>query len=260
MKKSTWLIVGGIVFALAVFGCVVCLVMGGVALLGDEDGPVSELTPVFRQEYPTFTPTPTDAQPPAEAVVPANTPTPGTSPLEILSHHSYEENGLFHIVGEVRNNSVEPMESVQVVATLYDDANSIVGKGFAYTLLEVIPSDGKSPFETITGEYAGVTHYDLEAQGNPGSLPRQDVVVAGHRHYEEGGLLFVGGEVQNTGDSSAEFVEVIITLYDAAGNVVGTGFTYTFIETIPPGGKSPFETAIGHYPGFDHYEISIQGN
>lgn len=377
MKKSTLLIIGGIVSALAVLACAVCFIIGAIALPGEEDTTVSEVTAVVRPEYPTFTPTTVIAQPPAEtpeaeavvptesepqgrtmyvcgydrcrdsgeygnlifeaginvwnnpdpdrggahhqvahqdevtvvgekrvndgpgglwyelegggwiddlwltdapcnpdnlseytfascwggeAVAPADTPTPSIPELEILSHQSYEDSGWFHIVGEVRNNSDRPMEFIEVVATLYDDTNNVTGTDFTYTYLNVIPPGGKSPFETGTDEYAGTTQYKLQVQGSPGDLPRQDLVINSHNHYEDNGWLHVRGEVQNTGDSPAEFVQIVITLYDAAGNVVGTDFTYVDIDPLPPGGTSPFETGTDHYPGFDHYEIYVQGD
>ena len=38
--------------------------------------------------------------------------------------------------------------------------------------------------------------------------------------------MFVRGEVQNTGITNAEFVKIIVILYDAKGTVIGTDFTY----------------------------------
>jgi hypothetical protein len=65
MKKSTLLIVAGIVAVLAMFACAVCFIVGVIALPGEETT-VAEATAVIRPEYPTFTPTPVIAQPPAE--------------------------------------------------------------------------------------------------------------------------------------------------------------------------------------------------
>lgn len=179
--------------------------------------------------------------------------------LEVLSHQSYEDGGWFHIVGEVRNNSNTPMEFVEVIATLYDDANNVVGTDFTFTELDVIPPGGKTPFETGTDQYQDITNYQLQVQGEPSELPRQDLVVLSHNHYEDNGWLHIRGEVQNTGSTPAEFVEVIVTLYDTNGNVVGTDFTFADLDTIPAGGVSPFETGTDHYPGFDHYELQVQG-
>lgn len=279
MKKSTLLIIGGVVAVLTVIVCVICFAAGIVALPREEDTRISEATGVIEapppsEGEPTSTPvllpptsTPVPPPPPTDTPalptdtpVPTDTPTPSIPDIEILSHQSYEDGGWFHVVGEVRNNSDKPMQFVEIIVTLYDDANNVTGTDFAYTELDVIPPGGKSPFETGTDEYAGTTQYKLQVQGIPGNLPRQDLIINSHNHYEDGGWLHVRGEVQNTGDTPAEFVKIVVTLYDAAGNVVGTDFAYTDIDTIPPGGTSPFETGTDHYPGFDHYEIYVEGN
>jgi hypothetical protein len=164
----------------------------------------------------------------------------------------------FHIVGEVRNNSDAPMEFVKVVATLYDDTGNVTGTDFAYTELDIVLPGGKSPFETGTDQWQGTTNYKLQIEGSQGSPPRQDIVILSHSHYTDGDWLHVRGEVQNTGDTPAEFVKIVVTLYDAAGEVVGTDFAYTELDTVPPGSTSPFETGTDHWPGFDHYEVQVQ--
>jgi hypothetical protein len=213
-------------------------------------------------EAPSITALPTDTLVPSTPLpsLPTATPTPSLPQLEILSHQSYEDAGWFHIVGEVRNNSDTPMEFVEIVATLYDDAGQVVGTDFTYAELDVIPPGGKSPFETGTDKWAGTTNYKLQVEGSSGTLPRQDIVILSHSHYIDGDWLHVRGEVQNTGNTPAEFVKIVVTLYDAGGNVVGTDFTYTQLDAIPPGETSPFETGTDHWPNFDHYEIQVQAD
>ncbi len=61
-------------------------------------------------------------------------------------------------------------------------------------------------------------------------------------------LEFIG-EVTNTGDEDAALVQVVLTLTDAQGNIVGTG--YTFLEAlsiIPPGETVPFEIFMADPP------------
>lgn len=222
----------------------------------DDSIPVVEAPPPSIQ--PTDTPIP-QAHTPTPSL-PTAAPTPSLPQLQILSHQSYEDAGWFHIVGEVQNNSDTPMEFVKIVATLYDDAGQVVGTDFTYTEIDVIPPGGKSPFETGTDKWAGTTNYKLQVQGSPGTLPRQDIVILSHSHYIDGGWLHVRGEVQNTGNTPAEFVKLVVTLYDAVGNVVGTDFTYTELDVVPAGGTSPFETGADHWPNFDHYEIQVQAH
>jgi len=69
----------------------------------------------------------------------------------------------------------------------------------------------------------------------------------------------VRGEVKNVGATQAKLVKIVVTLYDAAGNVVRVDYTFTDLYVIPAGGTSPFETGTDHWPNFDHYEIQVEG-
>lgn len=58
----------------------------------------------------------------------------------------------------------------------------------------------------------------------------------------------VVGEVQNIGDSSAEFVKLIAVLYDDVGEIVDTDFTYTYLDIIAPNERSPFKISFWDLP------------
>lgn len=203
-----------------------------------------------------------EPSPPTEEPSPEPTvePTPSVPALEILSHSSYEDYGYLMIVGEIQNNSDYAMEFVEIVSTLYDENENVVGTDFTYSVLDTIPPGGKSPFEFMISEeeYAGSTSYKLQASGsNAGEYTENPVVLKSDRSYIEYDYLNIVGEVENTGSSDAEFVLIAATLYDADGNVVGVTYGYSTLDVIPPGNTSPFELMTGNYENFDHYEIQV---
>lgn len=100
------------------------------------------------------------------SLTPVNlTPAPSSPAVEILSHQSNVDNEWLSIVGEVRNNTGDPMEFVKVVATLYDKNNQVVGTNYAYTALDIIPPNGKSPFSIEAKQPLNFDHYDIQVQG-----------------------------------------------------------------------------------------------
>ncbi len=177
---------------------------------------------------------------------------------EILSHQSYENGNYYTIIGEVLNTADQPIGFVKVIATLYDDEDQVVGVDFTYAYLDAVSPQGKTPFELSTNHWEGAVRYELAVQASAADTPAQNLVVLSHDALLSGSRLTVTGEVQNNGTSDAEFVKLVITLYDAAGQVVGIGYTYTTLDKVPAGGTSPFETTVESLPGYDHYEIQVQ--
>ena len=73
------------------------------------------------------------------------------------------------------------------------------------------------------------------------------------------GSLHVVGELQNTSPEPREFVEIVATLRDPSGNVLDSGFTFSEIEVLRPGEKSPFDVIFSNEQQVQktqRYEIS----
>jgi hypothetical protein len=64
--------------------------------------------------------------------------------------------------------------------------------------------------------------------------------ILSHTSYIDGGWYHVVGEVRNNTTVPMRYAKIVATLYDNAGMVVDTDFTYTELDVIPPGDKSPF--------------------
>jgi len=58
----------------------------------------------------------------------------------------------------------------------------------------------------------------------------------------------VVGEVRNNGSSGAEFVRLIATLYDDAGEIVDTDYSYTYLDIVAPNELSPFKISFWDLP------------
>ncbi len=97
------------------------------------------------------------------------------------------------------------------------------------------PDEEARPTPTEVTE-VGPTATATAAAGAP------DVQVLNYgSHQSEFGSLNFFGEVINNGDGDAANVQVILTLTDSAGNVVGTGSAFVDVPAIlEPAGKAPF--------------------
>ncbi len=74
------------------------------------------------------------------------------------------------------------------------------------------------------------------------------------------GYYHVSGETQNGGDTAASLIKVTATFYDSGNTVVATDFTYTDLDILLPGRKSPFEVLLidtTQAAKVDHYSLSL---
>ena len=228
-------------------------------------------SPTADSPSPTPIPVTTTASPvPSVTSTPAATADPSQPVgLDVVSHQGYSMNNGFYIVGELLNNTSAPLGNIKITATYYYQLAGkpvVVGTRDGSTLLDVIPAYGKAPFVigpfvVLTNTHTGpVTWYDLHEQGQPGTLPRQDLVVQPTSNsYSSGSWLYVRGEILNNGTKDAKFVKAVVTLYDPDGNVVGAMSTFTNPSTISAGGFAPFSIATEYWPNFDHFSVQIQG-
>jgi LysM repeat protein len=88
----------------------------------------------------------------------------------------------------------------------------------------------------------------------PTPLPFQ-VANAGFYETPVGSLWCLGEVINNTG-AAIEQVQVAVSLYDAEGEVVATGSTFTEFDIIPNESKMPFALLFTEPPsGFSHHQV-----
>jgi hypothetical protein len=91
--------------------------------------------------------------------------------------------------------------------------------------------------------------------------PAEIVELVSERLYvDDYGYVHLVGEIRNISNRELSFVQVIVTFYDADMNVALTDYTYADIETIQPGGMSPFELVLldDVTPGVDFATYTVQ--
>jgi hypothetical protein len=78
---------------------------------------------------------------------------PTETPPRILSDNNYfSSTGTLHIVGEIINESFEPVRFVKIIATFYDSNNSVIGTDFTYTTPSTLQPGQKAPFDILVTE------------------------------------------------------------------------------------------------------------
>jgi hypothetical protein len=152
--------------------------------------------------------------------------------IPILSSSSFKDTlGSFHIVGELKNNSTDPLDFVKVVSTFYDGTGKIVGTDSPYANIKVLRPGEKSSFELILDDAQQsdkVSTYKLSVSGDKTqALPAALKLSVGGSHVDDIGAYHIVGEVTNQGNEKATFVQVSDAFYNSSDAVVAADFTFT---------------------------------
>ncbi len=190
-------------------------------------------------------------------------PTP--VPLVITRFGLYETpvGGLWGL-GEVANQTDRPVENVLIEVTLYLADGAQYGSLNTWAARGLIPPGETSPFGVLFQEVPAdpVNHRISLLGGEWAARPEKwylDLAVADENGGPVGATYRVTGVVRNSGGETAEQISLLVTLYDAAGQV--TGFRKVFLpDALPSGAETPFDIRLSPGgPGTEYHTVAVSG-
>jgi len=192
------------------------------------------------------------------------TPTPVDLQIQGLAFHRTPLDTLW-CLGEVSNISGQPAEEVQIQVSLHDDQGRLLASGAAFTEIDILPDGGRAPFAIhFTGPSPDFAQYQTRILGgvrNTHLGPRYPdlELIEEHGEWLDENNYRVRGQVLNSGQSDAEKVAVIITLYDSEDHVVGARTVDIPAEVFLAGAKAPFEVELTPLGPVARYDVQVQG-
>lgn len=161
------------------------------------------------------------------------------------------EDGTFHVVGEIENNSAVPLNQVVVTATFYDINKKILHTVSTDSILETIMPEKKGPFDLsfVNNMVSQVYEYSLNIKYKPTDYKIESLeVLSSNAKRDMLNNFIISGTVTNHDQKTANTIIVVATLYDKDGKVVATGKTYTEPDYLKSGGITPFLVSIFDKP------------
>ncbi len=143
--------------------------------------------------------------------------------VNILNDQHYVgDDGAFHVVGEIQNNLESAINQVNVSVTLYDEAKNVVMTKETMSLVNTIMPEMKGPFDVIflNIKPEQIKSYSLDMDFSI-SQPKGQVIeiTSSELSRDNHNNLIISGNVENNGETTANTIAVIATLYDRDGNV-----------------------------------------
>lgn len=160
------------------------------------------------------------------------------------------------VLGEVRNRGDLAAENVQIEVTLLDQTGTAATTVQAWVAPGITPPGARAPFSALVQVLPAALSAD--GAGRPvdsvASIVGGETVAAlGSRYLDLAARdlvvdsaenrTTVSGTVHNIGEESAETLTIVITLYDAQGNISGTIQLFQ-TEPLLPGTQRPFTASV----------------
>ena len=146
---------------------------------------------------------------------------------------------ILHIVGEIANNSPDPIHNLSITALLYPaNGTTAITTIHASPFISALAPGEKTCFNLYLEKPRTYARYELtelsyEVGAEPSSTFETRQVTAGWD--EDNDWYMLSGQVQNTGKTPFADVRVIATLYDSNNKVIGCDQTFVLYE-----GENPF--------------------
>jgi len=149
-------------------------------------------------------------------------------------------------------------EATEIALFLSGDNYEVTNFGLVYTS-RIVPSStpAPSPTPTLTPTRTPIP----AATPTPGPTPTQAAgeSLSSSSYRDDSGYFHIVGEVSNGGYANVEYVKIVATYYDQQENVIGTDYTYSELDILVPGQKSPFDLSSypDKLPSLKQYRIQV---
>ncbi len=130
--------------------------------------------------------------------------------------------GSLHIVGEVQNDLGAPLGQIRLTATIYDGQGNVIATTDGWSLVNTVMPGMRGPFDLVMAEPAARQAADYTIETDYLVLaPKSQVMDVTSVELERSGQgdLFITGTVANHGETTANMISIVATLYDRNGDV-----------------------------------------
>ena len=155
--------------------------------------------------------------------------------------------GIMHIVGEIKNDSKSPVNKIKIIATLIDEDGKILDTINGKVMSNIIMPGMKGSFDIITNEKKSdsVLDYNLGFEYKLAAPKNQVIeIVSSEMKRDQLNNLIISGTIENNGEITANMINVVATLYDRDGKVLTVSKIQTQPDFLRAGEESHFVVPI----------------
>ena len=155
--------------------------------------------------------------------------------------------GMMHIVGEIKNDSKSPVNKIKITAILTDENGIVIDEINGKIMSNILMPGMKGSFDIITNErnIRESFDYDLGFEYKLAAPKNQVIeVVSSEMKRDQLNNLIISGTIENNGEITANMINIVATLYDRDGKVLTVSKVQTQPDFLRAGEKSHFVVPI----------------
>jgi hypothetical protein len=184
----------------------------------------------------------------------------GTAAVRVKSQTSFVMDMERYVVGEVVNETGVPVYDVTITASFYDAANQLVAQVNGKPFLSQTNPGQTNPFKIVLrNNRSTITRHELSVRWNTSSDFGYQPVTVLSRQIRDNVGVEVFGEVRNDGAQALSFVQIAVSFYDSAGNIVHTESDFLVQETLAPGARAAYQVSTFRTFEFATYAVQTEG-
>ena len=173
---------------------------------------------------------------------------PAFGEIIVENYQTYIGNdGILHIVGEIKNDTKSPVNKIKIIATLMDGDGEVLDTINGKVLTNIIMPGMKGSFDIITNEKKidNFFDYDLGFEYKLAAPKNQVIeIISSEMKRDQLNNLIISGTIENNGDITANMINVVATLYDRNGKVLTVSKIQTQPDFLRAGEESHFLVPI----------------
>ncbi len=155
-----------------------------------------------------------------------NNPIYSLENLKVMQTNTiFDQSGLVHLFGQIKNISNEPQKDVAIHVTFYDIHGKYIGNASGIASIRSINPGQVSPFEIIfldKDKSKLFSDYVLNLTSKIGNQKPESILLSSSKSRADlFGYYYVSGRIFNNGDEAATNVLAIASFFDDKGKIIG---------------------------------------
>ena len=170
-----------------------------------------------------------------------------------LSYRKAGAGGYHQVIGRVENFGKIALNSPMVSLQHYDSTRALIGGSPCSSPDQPVLPGQKLPFSCLFKPAAGFARYEasLDLRSTLFASKSLELSATGLKFRPDAGSITadyqLSGILRNDAEFTVTYPRILVSVFDASGKFIGSGYGFSVKKELPPGESSPFAISVHSY-------------